>query len=253
MRREPCAPTSCARHSIFDGDCGICRTWVDYWRAADRRPRCISPLPGGGGRFPRISPPRISSARCSSIEPDGRVYAGAAATFRLLSYAPGAQLWWWLYRYRAGLRAAERGGLLASSRTRRGLLTRVTHLLWGRTLEPAALRRWSRGCSCAGSALIYLAAFVSLGVQIRGARRQRRHPAARRVPRRRARRLGRRRLLALADAVLARRQRHRADRPAPSPASRSALLVALGIAQRPALIGAVRRSTCPSSTPGRSS
>ena len=51
--------------------------------------------------------------------------------------------------------------------TRRGLLTRATHLLWGRTLEPPRydLVAW---LFLRGLGLIYLAAFVSVALQIRG-------------------------------------------------------------------------------------
>ncbi len=90
---------------VFDGDCGICRTWVDYWRQLTGDQVAYRPYQEAAGRFPRYPRRRISKTRCSSIEPDGTVYAGAAATFRLLSYAPGRGAWWWLYRLCAGLRS----------------------------------------------------------------------------------------------------------------------------------------------------
>ena len=111
------------------------------------------------------------------IEPDGRIYSGAAATFRLLSYAPGRGAWWWLYRHVPGFAPLSEAAYRFISK-RRGLLAGATHLLWGRTLEPARydLVAW---LFLRGLGLIYLAAFVSLALQVRGTGRQRRHPAAR--------------------------------------------------------------------------
>ncbi len=60
----------------------------------------------------------------------------------------------------------------------RGLLTHATHLLWGRTLEPARYDLVS-ALFLRGLGLIYLAAFVSLALQVRGLVGARRDPAAR--------------------------------------------------------------------------
>ena len=58
------------------------------------------------------------------IGPGGRVSAGAAANFRLLTYAPGHGLWWWLYSYVPGFEAAY-----SFLSRRRGLLASLTRLL----------------------------------------------------------------------------------------------------------------------------
>ena len=110
---------------------------------------------------------------------------------------------------RAGLRAAERGGLPLHLR-RRGLL-RAQRICCGAARSSRARYDLVAWLFLRGLGLIYLAAFVSLALQIRGLVGARRHPAARRISRRRARRLGHRRLLAPADAVLAECLRRRAD------------------------------------------
>jgi predicted DCC family thiol-disulfide oxidoreductase YuxK len=150
---------------IFDGDCGICRTWVDYWRllTGDRvvyRPyqeaaRDYSAIPAGDFR-----------KAVQLVAADGEILAGGAATFKLLSYAPGRGIWWWLYRHVPGFEPASELAYRVLSR-RRGLLAWLTHALWGRKLEPEryALVAW---VFLRGLGLVYLAAFISLAVQIRG-------------------------------------------------------------------------------------
>jgi predicted DCC family thiol-disulfide oxidoreductase YuxK len=149
---------------VFDGDCGICRTWVDYWRQLTGDQVAYRPYQEAGADFP-IIPTADFKGAVQLIEPDGRVTSGAAATFRLLSFAPGRRTWWWLYRHVPGFAPLSEAAYRFIS-TRRGLLTRGTHLLWGRTLEPARydLVSW---LFLRGLGLIYLAAFLSVALQIR--------------------------------------------------------------------------------------
>ena len=74
--------------------------------------------------------------------------------------------WWWLYRHVPGFAPLSEWAYAFLSR-RRGLLAGATHLLWGRTLEPERydLVAW---LFLRGLGLIYVAAFVSLALQIRG-------------------------------------------------------------------------------------
>lgn len=150
---------------VFDGDCGICRTWVDYWRQVTGDRVAYRPYQEAGGDFPGI--PIADFQRASQlIEPDGQVLSGAAATFKLLSYAPSRGIWWWLYRQLPGFApVSEAAYRLLSSH--RGLLAWLTHMLWGRSLAPARydLVAW---LFLRGLGLIYLAAFVSLALQVRG-------------------------------------------------------------------------------------
>ena len=150
---------------VFDGDCGICRTWVDYWAQLTGDKVAYRPYQEAAGDYPLIPVEEFKRAT-QLIEPDGQILSGAAATFRLLSYAPSRGAWWWLYRTVPGFTAASEWAYTFLSR-RRGLLAGATHLLWGRTLEPERydLVSW---LFLRGLGLIYAAAFVSLALQIRG-------------------------------------------------------------------------------------
>lgn len=150
---------------MFDGACGICRTWVDYWRQLTGNRVAYRPYQEAATDFPAI--PREAFEKATQlIFPDSTTLSGAAATYKLLSLVPGHGAWWWLYRHvpgAAGLSEAAYGFLS----TYRGLLAGITHTLWGRRLEPAryALVSW---LFLRGLGLIYLAAFASLLVQVRG-------------------------------------------------------------------------------------
>jgi hypothetical protein len=100
------------------------------------------------------------------IEPDGHVYSGAAATFRVLRRAPGRAVWWWCYAHLPGFAAVSEWAYAYLAR-RRGLLILLTKLLWGPALqaERYALVSW---VFLRLFGAIYIAAFASLGVQILG-------------------------------------------------------------------------------------
>jgi len=150
---------------IFDGDCGICRTWVDYWRRLTGDSVDYRPYQQAAADFPAIPVAELERAS-QLVLPDGEVLAGAAATFRLLSLVPGRGGWWWAYRHVPGFAplAVAAYGFLS---THRGLLAALTRALWGRRLEPEsyALVSW---LFLRGLGFIYLAAFLSLVPQIRG-------------------------------------------------------------------------------------
>ena len=155
---------------VFDGECGICRTWVDYWYKLTGDKVCYRPYQGAARDFPQIPLEEFRRAM-QLVEPDakvagGKVYAGAAAQYRLLRYAPGRAYWWWLYRLVPGFAPLSEAAYSYLS-ARRGLLSRATRMLWGRTLAPEsyALVSW---LFLRGLGLIYIAAFASLAVQIKG-------------------------------------------------------------------------------------
>jgi len=150
---------------VFDGACGICRTWVDYWRQLTGTRVDYRPYQEAAADFPQIAVEDFKRA-VQLIEPDGRVTAGAAATFRLARYAPSRGLYWWLYENLPGFAPASEAAYTFLSR-RRGLLAAVTRLLWGIPLEPERynLVSW---LFLRGLGLVYIAAFLSLAVQILG-------------------------------------------------------------------------------------
>src|SRR5207248_7723744 len=118
---------------VFDGDCAICRSWVSYWQRLTNGRVIYRPYHDAATDFPTI--PREAFERAIwLIEPDGRVYSGAAAAYRVLLYAPGHGAWWWMYTHVPGFAAASEWAYTFFAR-RRDLLSRATPLLWGPVLE----------------------------------------------------------------------------------------------------------------------
>ena len=150
---------------VFDGDCGICRTWVDYWQRLTGGQVAYRPYQEAAADFPGISADEFEHA-VQLIETDGQVYSGAGATFRMLSYAPSKRAWWRLYGHAPGFAALSEAAYRFISGNR-WLLTHATHLLWGRTLKPERYDLVS-ALFLRGLGLIYFAAFVSLALQVRG-------------------------------------------------------------------------------------
>ncbi len=151
--------------AIFDGDCGFCRLWIARWKARTGPKVDYAPSQEVAERFPEISKERFSRA-FQLILPDGQALGGAEAVAALAGREPGAGLPLALYRRVPGagplLELAYR--LVASHRP---AAMAVTRFAWGSTvLRPTYF---------AGSALFlrllglcYLAAFLSLWVQIDG-------------------------------------------------------------------------------------
>jgi predicted DCC family thiol-disulfide oxidoreductase YuxK len=150
---------------VYDGDCGICRYWVDYWRGLTGERVIYRPYQEAAVDFPTI-PLEAFQQAIQLIEPDGKVYSGAAASYRVLRHAPGRAAWWWLYAYLPGFAVASEWSYAFIAR-RRGLLNRVSKLLWGPALEPERYELVSWVFLRLLGA-IYIAAFASLGVQLLG-------------------------------------------------------------------------------------
>jgi len=150
---------------VFDGECGICRYWVAYWRELTGERIDYRPYQEAAADFPQISPAAFQEA-IQLIEPDRQVYSGAAATFRVLRHAPGRAGWWWCYSHLPGF-AALSARVYAFFARRRALLNGLTKFLWGPALRA---ERYSVLCwiflRLFGA--IYVAAFVSLAVQVQG-------------------------------------------------------------------------------------
>ncbi|HUN92934.1 MAG TPA: lipase maturation factor family protein [Burkholderiaceae bacterium] len=150
---------------LYDGDCAICRSWVDYWRGLTGGAIIFRPYQEAAAEFPAI-PVDDCRRAVQLVEADGTRYRGAAATFRVLRHAPGRGAWWWLYAHVPGFATAAEAGYAFFAR-RRGLLAVATRALWGRNpqAEHYDLVRW---VFLRLFGAIYLSAFASLGVQVRG-------------------------------------------------------------------------------------
>lgn len=150
---------------LFDGDCPICRSWVSYWQKLTDGRVVYRPYQEAAAEFPAIASEAFARA-IWLIEPDGQACSGAAATYRVLRYAPGHGGWWWAYRHVPGFAAASERAYAFFAR-RRDLLSRLTRFLWGPVLEPQrqALASWLF-LRLLGA--LYVIAFASLAMQILG-------------------------------------------------------------------------------------
>ncbi len=150
---------------VFDGECGFCRAWMEYWkRLTGERVEYIASQELGE-RFPRI-PREEFAAAVQLVLPGGEVRSGAHAAFSLFALVPGRGGLLWMYRHvpLAGRLAEAVYRLVARHRP---LALRVTKLLWGVPIEPEsfALVEW---LFLKALAVIYAIAFASLAVQITG-------------------------------------------------------------------------------------
>jgi predicted DCC family thiol-disulfide oxidoreductase YuxK len=150
---------------VYDGECGICRYWVTYWQDLTSDRVIYRAYQEAAPDFPAI-PPSAFQRAIQFIEPDGQVYSGAAATFRVLCHVPGRTAWWWCYSILPGFAALAEWAYSLLAR-RRNLLSLLSKLLWGPSLraERYALVSW---IFLRVFGAIYVAAFASLGVQILG-------------------------------------------------------------------------------------
>jgi len=150
---------------IFDGDCSICRYWVAYWRELTGERVIYRAFQEAATDFPAI-PLQSFQRAIQFFDGDGRVYSGAAATFRVLKYSSGRAAWWWCYAHLPGFAPLSECAYAFFAR-RRGVLDALTKFLWGPALqaERYALVAW---VFLRLFGAIYVAAFISLGVQILG-------------------------------------------------------------------------------------
>ncbi len=171
MDTEPTnAPAAIARGEVsapllvFDGDCGFCRAWVDYWKHLTRDAVAYAPFQEAAARFPSI--PREEFAHAVQlILPDGEVRRGAQAAFTVLALG-GRKNWLRTYQHVPAAAPISEAvyGVVARHRS---AAYRLTQLLWGIPLRPEsnALARW---LFLRALGLIYLIAFVSFGMQASG-------------------------------------------------------------------------------------
>lgn len=154
---------------LYDGDCGICRSWVAYWQMLTGDRVVYRPYQRAASDFPALAQKGLAPEDLAKaiyfVEPDGDIFSGAAATFRVLRDG-GRGVWDFLYRHLPGFAPISEAAYDFFAR-RRGLLAFVTHLLWGKKLEPPRYALTSfLFLRCFGA--IYVAAFLSLALQICG-------------------------------------------------------------------------------------
>ena len=149
---------------VYDGDCAFCKLWVARWQEETGNAVEYEPLQTAALRFEEV--PREDFARAVKlIEPDGRVWSGAAAVYRSLGVG-GRSLHRWSYDHVPGFATASEM-VYRFIAGHRELAHRVTWLLWGNDVRRPAYfqaRRWFLRALGA----IYLIAFLSFWVQADG-------------------------------------------------------------------------------------
>jgi predicted DCC family thiol-disulfide oxidoreductase YuxK len=150
---------------IYDGDCGFCIYWLRYWQRLTGDRVTYAPYQEVAAQYPEI-PLTAFQRAVQYIAPDGEIASGAEAALLVLSHANGKGFWLTLYRRLPGFAAiAERTYAFVASH--RSALYRPSIWLWGRDYEPPRfdLVSW---LFLRAIGLIYLAAFLSFGVQALG-------------------------------------------------------------------------------------
>jgi predicted DCC family thiol-disulfide oxidoreductase YuxK len=150
---------------VYDGDCAFCSYWARYWQKLTGDAVDYRPYQEVAAHYPAI-PLAAFQRAVQYIAPDGRVASAAAASFLTLSHAPSQRPWLALYRRLPGFAAVSELAY-AFIATHRGAFYRLSVLLWGRDYAPPHYQLCT-ALFLRLIGLIYLAAFVSLGVQARG-------------------------------------------------------------------------------------
>jgi len=149
---------------IYDGDCAFCIYWVRYWQRLTGPRVTYAPYQEVAAQYPEI-PLAAFRRAVQYIAPDGKIASGAEASFLTLSHG-GKGLWLALYEHLPGF-AEVAEHMYALIAWQRGALYRPSLWLWGRAYEPPRfdLVSW---LFLRAIGLIYLAAFISFGVQALG-------------------------------------------------------------------------------------
>ncbi len=137
---------------------------MDHLRALAGERIVFEPYQSAAERFPDI-PREAFAASVHLVETDGRVSRGAEAVYRALAIA-GVRLPLLAHRRVPGFAAASEWGYRQVA-AHRPLAARVVHLLVGDLVGPPRFRL-TRFVFLRALALVYVVAFLSLAVQVRG-------------------------------------------------------------------------------------
>jgi len=147
---------------LYDGACGICQEWVDYWQKLTGDKIHYRPYQEATDDYPDIAVEELEVA-IYLIESDGTVSKGARATYNLYRDIHPQSVLLFLYRFLPGFGFFSELCYRFFS-THRGVLAFFTHLFWGRDFEPPRYQiiTW---LFLRLLGLIYLVAFISFAVQ----------------------------------------------------------------------------------------
>ena len=150
---------------IYDGDCGFCIYWARYWQRLTGDRVTYAPYQEVTAQYPEIPMAEFQRA-VQYVAPDGKIASGAEAAFLTLSHASGKRFWLTLYRHIPGF-AAVAELMYSFVASHRSAFYRPSQWLWGRDYEPPRFELVS-WLFLRAMGLIYLAAFVSFGMQALG-------------------------------------------------------------------------------------
>jgi predicted DCC family thiol-disulfide oxidoreductase YuxK len=150
---------------IYDGDCGFCQYWVDYWQQLTGDAVVYKPYQEVASQFPHISPAEFQKA-IYYVAADGAISKAAKASLLTLSHAKGSNIALTLYRLLPGFAfIAEKS--YATVAAHRPFFYRISLFLWGKKIivptYPVIAWLFLRFFS-----LIAMVAFVSFGIQALG-------------------------------------------------------------------------------------
>jgi predicted DCC family thiol-disulfide oxidoreductase YuxK len=147
---------------LYDGECGICREWVNYWHQLTGDKVNYLPYQDAEDDYPNI-PVEDLEAAIHLIDLDGAISKGAKASYLLYRDIHPQSILLFLYHFLPGFAYLSEVSYRFFSR-HRDLLAFITHLFWGREFEPPRYQIISwiflRLLGC-----IYLVAFISFVVQ----------------------------------------------------------------------------------------
>jgi predicted DCC family thiol-disulfide oxidoreductase YuxK len=150
---------------IYDGDCGFCGYWARYWQKLTGDSVRYKPYQEVESQFPAISRAEFQRA-VQYVAPDGRTASAAEASFLTLSHARGKEFWLALYKRLPGFAALSELAYAFIS-AHRSAFYHISLCLWGRDYTPPR-RDLVAFLFTRLFGLIYLAAFISFGVQANG-------------------------------------------------------------------------------------
>ena len=149
---------------VYDGDCGFCAIWINYWKKITQEKVSYVPLEEMGKNFRGI-PSEEFQKSVKLILPSGEVFSGAHAVFRTLVFG-GKRLWLWIYKNIPGAKAISDSSYDFIANRRRAFYG-ITAFLFGINIVPASYTLVSM-LFLKFLGIIYLIAFASFGTQIVG-------------------------------------------------------------------------------------
>jgi predicted DCC family thiol-disulfide oxidoreductase YuxK len=150
---------------VYDGSCGFCRIWIQYWAELTGGRLDYAPSQEVGDRFPQI-PREAFGQSVQLLMPEGQVINGARAVYTTLTFAPGMVWLLWLYEHFPGF-APVSEALYRLTAAHRTFFYHLTHLTFGGRILSLRYARveW---LFLRILAAIYFVAFISFGTQVTG-------------------------------------------------------------------------------------